>query len=278
MITDPASLHQAAERYAATFAGQRSAYSYWNGSHWQTAYDMTNPGSPVQRPLTADVVIHAFNTGIPISGYVLGPDNMTHVACLDIDREDGQRLAMSIGRYLRDLGGEGYLERSRRGAHVWMILNERRPAVLVRRALTALVKEALREQRICPGSNQHSVPNKANRPSCPTCHASQKGGIVIPHRDPRIELRPASDRLPQQDPGDTPRLGHCIRLPTMPHQKTGKRYPLVSFSEGVQLSGLLPAMMSEVGALRRRDLRGPRRTGATPQARLGPQGPALPAR
>lgn len=244
MVQPTPRLLQAADLYADTFAGQRDAYSFWNGDHWQTAYDW-NDGHPALRPLTPEVVINAFTTSVPISGYLLRPTNDTHVACLDIDRDDGMALSVMIARFIRDLGGEGYVERSRRGAHVWMILSERRPAILVRRALTALVKESLREHRICPGAGQRSVPNNAGRPSCPSCHASQRGPRVEPHRDPRIEFRPAADRLPVDDGGLT-RLGHCIRLPTMPHQKTGKRYPLISFSEGEQLPGKLPEMMLEV--------------------------------
>lgn len=246
MVTEPARLLQAAELYAATFAGQREAYSYWNGENWQTAYDWNN-GAVAQRPLTAEVVLEAFRTGVPISGYVLGPDNYTHVVCLDIDRADGQTLGLLVARYVRDLGGEGYIERSSRGAHVWMILSERRPAIVVRRAMTALVKESLREHRICPGTGKTAAPHpKTQRPVCPACRGSQRGGTVEPHRDPRIEFRPASDRLPQADDGN-PKLGHCIRLPTMPHHKTGKRYPLINFSEGDQLSGKLDEMMLDVG-------------------------------
>lgn len=245
MVSPTSRLIQAADLYAETFAGQRTAYSYWNGENWQTAYDMTNPGTPVQKPLTAEVVVNAFRTSIPISGYLLAPDNSTHVACLDIDRDDGYQLAVMVGRRIRDLDGEAYIERSRRGAHIWMILSERRPAILVRRAMIALVKESLRELRICPGSGKHSVPNKAGRPSCPDCRTSQRGPTVAPHRDPRIELRPASDRLPVADDGN-PKLGHCIRLPTMPHHTTGKRYPLISAALGAQLPGTLPEMMLEI--------------------------------
>jgi len=241
MVTDLSTLKQAADSYADTFAGQRTAYSRWTGEHWATA--KTDSGELV--PLSTDIVIDAFTSGVPISGYVLGPDNYTHVACLDIDREDGQTLAISIGRRLKDLGGLGYLEKSRRGAHVWVVLDERRPAILVRRALITLVKESLGRARICPGTGRATVANAGGRPSCQLCHRSERGDRAEPHRDPRIELRPASDRLPLDENGD-PKLGHCIRLPTMPHHKTGKRYPLISIAEGEKLSGKLAEMMSSI--------------------------------
>ena len=238
MVTDVARLVQAADTYADTFAGQRTAYSFWTGSEWHTAYDRDHH-KPL--PLTADVVVNAFTTAIPISGYLLAPDNTTHVACLDIDRDDGELLAVMIVQRVKALGGIAYTERSRRGAHAWVILDERRPAILVRRALMALVKEALGARRVCPGSGRPSARNKAGRPCCGACGSSQSGDRAEPHRDPRIELRPASDRLPQGEG----KLGHCIRLPTMPHHKTGKRYPLIS-SEGEKLPGTLAEMMSSI--------------------------------
>jgi len=235
MVTDLSQLKQAADTYANTFAGQRDAYSYWTGEHWTAN----------QSPLTADVVINAFTTGVPISGYVLGPDNYTHVACLDIDREDGQGLAIAIGQKLRQLGGNGYIERSRRGAHVWMVLDERRPGILVRLGLTTLIMDALGPARLCPGSGRAVTRSPVGRRQCPLCHRAEQGDRAEPHRDPRIEFRPASDRLPLDENG-VPRLGHCIRLPTMPHHKTGKRYPLISISEGEQLSGKLAEMMTNI--------------------------------
>lgn len=247
MVTEVNALHQAADRYAETFAGQRSAYSYWNGKHWATAYDWNETGTPVtQRPLTPEVVINAFNTGVPISGYVLSPENQTHVACLDIDRDDGFLLAQAAGRRLRDLGGESYIERSRRGAHLWAILTEPRPAILVRRALTALVKEGLGRDRICPGAGQHTIAHaQTGRPMCFGCNRNESGSRASMHRDPRIEFRPASDRLPQADDG-TPKLGHCIRLPTMPHHKTGKRYQMISVTTGEVLDNKLVPMMDAI--------------------------------
>jgi hypothetical protein len=86
-----------------------------------------------------------------------------------------------------------------------MVLTETRPAVLVRRALKALIAEA-------------GLPD-----------------------DPKIELRPGSDRLNDEDS-----LGHCIRMPTMPHQRTLKRYGLVSNTTGARLSGKLTELMAEI--------------------------------
>lgn len=185
---------QACELYVATFAGRTDAYSVWTGDAWRA----------IRKELTADVAANAFLTNIPISGYVLGTDNMTHVAALDIDRDDGFDLGREVMKQIRRLGGVAYIEASRRGCHVWIVMTERRPGILVRRALIALCAEA---------------------------------GLPV---DPKIELRPGSDRIPEEGG-----LGHCLRLPTMPHQRTGQRYALTS-SDGMMLPGRVPDMMLEI--------------------------------
>lgn len=186
---------QACELYAATFAGRTDAYSVWTGDAWWAK----------RNELTPEIVANAFLTNIPISGYVLGSDNMTHVAALDIDREDGWELGREVCKQLTRLGGIGYLEASRRGCHIWIVLPERRPGILIRRALVALCAEA---------------------------------GLPV---DPKIELRPGSDRIAEEGG-----LGHCLRLPTMPHQRTGQRYALFSSDTGTQLPGKVPDMMLEI--------------------------------
>ena len=148
-INNNPDLRSAAEVYAATFAGRLDAYSVWNGESWQA----------IRRPLTADVVLEAFGTGIPISGYVLTPEARTHIACLDIDLEDGLSLGKRFGRHLDKLGGLGYIEHSARGCHVWIAIDRQLPAIVVRRALKALIEES-------------GLPD-----------------------DRKIELRPTSDRL-----------------------------------------------------------------------------------
>jgi len=187
-------LEQAAEVYAATFAGRRDAYSFWNGEHWQA----------VRKPLTSKVVLDAFLSGVPISAYVLTSKSTTHIAALDIDRDDGYELGLRFGEKLSGLGGIGYIERSARGCHFWILIDQQLPAVLVRRALRALVHEA-------------GLPD-----------------------DKKIELRPGSDRLNDEDS-----LGHCIRMPTMPHQRTHKRYRLIA-TTGEILPGKLTEMMLEI--------------------------------
>lgn len=182
---------QACDLYAAAFSCREDAYSIWAGDQWRA----------VREPLTGQVVLNAFTTGVPISGYVLDSDSAGHLAVLDIDLPDGYAMGRRVLNHMNELGGLAYLEKSRRGCHVWIPMEERRPAIHTRRALRALIKES-------------GLPD-----------------------DPKIELRPGSDRL-----NDEESLGHCIRMPTMPHQLTGKRYVLVS-SEGEKLPGTIAEMM-----------------------------------
>jgi hypothetical protein len=195
-------LETAAEIYAATFAGSLDAYSTFSKTqdHWVA----------VREPLTPQVVLRAFETNIPISGYVLGQDDKTHVAALDIDRDDGWALGVRFAKQLVKSGGIAYIERSRRGSHVWSILKERLPGIAVRRALKALIMEA---------------------------------DLPV---DPKIELRPGSDRLGIASADEPPKLGHCIRLATMPHHRTGIRSALIDASSGEKLPGKLCELVTAI--------------------------------
>jgi hypothetical protein len=166
--------------YLATFAGRTDSYSPWipteSGGQWIA----------VREPLTPEVIISAFRTKRPVSGYVSSaPDAdgriTSHLACLDVDIEPGGLLlADRIGRAMRRTGIPAYIEGSRRGAHLWVVLDRPLPCPVIRRALKALIAAADVEL------------------------------------DPKIELRPGQDKLSGPDG-----LGNALRLPLMPHQTTG---------------------------------------------------------
>lgn len=238
-VQHPSAL-EAADLYVHTFAGRLDAYSVFAGDHWQTATKRTSPDlPPVRLPLTGEVAVKAFETGIPISSYFIGADNATHVAALDLDRADGYELGMKLLAKLRELGGIGYIEASRRGCHIWVILSDRRPALLVKLGLRAIINEALGEQRLCPGVGKAAVPHaKTGKPVCPGCDHAATSKVMPEHDDPKIELRPASDRLGEAHEGEDAPLGHCLRMPTMPHPSLHKRWSLVS-SDGEKLPGRL---------------------------------------
>lgn len=182
---------QVATVYAATFAARTDAYTRWNGDHWQA----------VREPLTAGAVIRAFEERQPLSGYTVGPDNTTHVAALDFDVEDGEALAFRVTRMMWANGAPAFVERSRRGAHVWSVLDRPLSAIVVRRALRAFLQFA----EIAP--------------------------------DPKIELRPGSDRLSEDG------LGFALRMPTMHHPLTGKRYPMLDPESGGSIGNSLAEIL-----------------------------------
>lgn len=212
---------QAAEVYAATFAGRLDAYSiYIPGDA-----DHDGRWDAIRRPLTGEIVIRAFQTSVPISGYFLDRDSMTHLAALDLDLEGGYKLGAVFLAKLRELGGVGYLERSRRGAHVWIVIDDVRPGIILRMGLRAIGIEA--GLPTDPGD-----PAKRRSPDPTRLH-------------PKIELRPGSDHLGRAKEGEPAPLGHCLRMPTMPHQTTGIRYALQS-SDGEGLSEKLTGFIPQI--------------------------------
>ena len=236
---------QAAELYAATFAGRTDAYARWSVQLEQhvSVYERIRNAEGewirgTHKPLTPQAVVEAFQTGIPLSGYILSPDSTTHLAVLDIDREDGFELGMKVLAHVRELGGVAYIEASRRGCHVWILLEQPLPGIVIRAGLRQLIVES--GLPLCPGAGKKPVPNpKTNKPGCSGC--GKPSTVVLPeHADPKIELRPGSDQLNNEES-----LGHAIRMATMPHQRTGKRSILLS-SDGEKLPGRLVEMMPEI--------------------------------
>jgi len=115
-------------------------------------------------------------------------------ACLDVDVPGSLPQLLDLRAGLAELGetGElslpGLVEASRRGGHVWLLLDAPMPAVALRHAIAeALARLAA-------------------------------GGVEIPahelYPDAQATAAPAS------------RLGHAVRLPLGVHRKTGVRYPL----------------------------------------------------
>jgi hypothetical protein len=160
-----------ASYYVAVCAARQDAYAAWTGEHW----------SAVREPLTAEVVISAFERKKPVSGYMIDADNSTHIAALDIDLDNGWEIGQQVGQSMWNDGVPAYLERSRRGAHLWLFLDRVMPAIVVRRALRSYLDQF---------------------------------GLA---ENPKVELRPGSDRVSSDG------LGHALRMPSMPHQSTGQR-------------------------------------------------------
>ena len=185
--------YDVATYYAALFAARTDAYAGWLGSSWVCR----------REPLTAEVIANGFNGGSPVSGYTITPAGTTHVAAIDFDTENGLTMARSLRAAMAHKGIHGYVEVSRRGAHVWVLLDAPLAAKTVRRAMRAFLRDA-------------GIPES-----------------------PKVELRPSHDEISPDG------FGSPLRLPTMPHPKTGQRYPLLDWDDSplpAQLDRMLLAL------------------------------------
>lgn len=198
---------QVAGYYATLFAARTDVYSHWvtdpkilkdEDPRWQPAGRWEGPRDARafrRAPLTAEVVLAALRgLGPSVSGYMIAPGGVSHVWAIDLDTEDGLSQAMDIGKLMTDRNIHSYVEPSRRGAHLWGLLMEPQPAKTIRRMLRSFVEAA---------------------------------GFD----DPKIELRPGTDELPEGG------LGHALRMPTMPHPKTGIRGQLLVPYDGQPVPG-----------------------------------------
>jgi hypothetical protein len=147
--------------------------------------------------VTPERIVAAFRKEQPsMSGFFVAPDNHSHVLAFDFDSDDGEAKAVRLGKTLWVSGIPAYLEPSRRGAHLWVVFEERLPARVIRRAARYFLER----------SDMGMVPDH------------KRPGFIVP--DPKIEIRPGQDTV--ADGG----VGLALRLPTMPHPKTGVRHPL----------------------------------------------------
>ena len=165
--------------YIGQFAARDDDFVIWSGDTWVRA----------GRPLVPEVVDAAMRGGPSVSGYMLTPTSVTHVAALDFDTDDGLALAKQTRTAMKRTGATGYVEMSRRGAHLWLLSDRMLPARTVRRALRAWLRDA---------------------------HIAES---------PKIEFRPSHDEIRSDG------YGSPIRMPTMPHPKTGLRYPILGHDD-----------------------------------------------
>ena len=113
-----------AAAYIAAFAGRTDVYGIYTPDGWR----------PRRSPLTPSVVLDAFANGSPITFYFLAPDEMTHVAAIDFDTGNGFEQAVLMGCVMWDDGVPAYIETSRRGAHLWSVLDGQLHALALRSA------------------------------------------------------------------------------------------------------------------------------------------------
>jgi hypothetical protein len=206
MSYDP---EQVASYYIALFAPRADVYSHWvtdpkilkgDEPRWQPAGRWSGPRDArvyARDPLTPQVILDGLTKrGPSVSCYLIAPGGVSHVFAIDLDLDDGHDWAMKIGALMVDAGIHCYVEASRRGAHLWGSVDEQVPAKVLRRMMRFFIEKA----------------------GVPRVYDAEAGRWVD---DARVELRPGADQLAEGA------LGHALRMPTMPHPKTGKRYSLV---------------------------------------------------
>lgn len=193
--------------YVHSFANRTDVYSHWTPDGWR----------PVREPLTTAVAVAGLTgTGPAISAYMIGPGSLAHCLALDFDTDNGLEQAMLLGRTMWAQGLPAYVETSRRGAHLWCIISATLTAATIRKAARALLATAL-----------------------------------LPTDDPHIEVRPGSDHVDavwhEHVSGAVvgEGLGHALRLPLMPHPKTGIRGVMFD-PQGHRLGPSLAAVMLDI--------------------------------
>ena len=173
-----------------------------------SAYSRWTPKGwrPVREELTPEVALAGLTKkGPAISAYMIDEDNESHVLAYDFDTENGLEQAYALALTMNGLGCAAYVETSRRGAHLWSPLERPFPAKMVRRAARSLLESGLPEDA----------------------------------SDPHIEIRPGSDTIAEGG------LGHPLRMPCMPHPKTGKTGMMYT-ATGERLGPSLAAILLEM--------------------------------
>lgn len=198
---------QVALYYAALFPARNDVYSTWTSDGWR----------PVRKPLSPEVVLAALTgKGPSISGYMIAPGSTSHVLAFDFDTDNGLEQAFQLALFMQGAGLPAYVETSRRGAHLWCILDRVLPAVAIRAAAKGLLQ-----------------------------------GAGLPDDDDHIEIRPGSDHVDAEWHEHVTGavvgtgLGHALRLPLMPHPKTGKTGRLM-YPSGEPVRGTLAEILLSV--------------------------------
>lgn len=193
--------------YVATFAARTDAYLDWyEASGCDHGATCECHWFAVREELTPERCLEALRHKKPISAYMEDAAGATHVGAIDFDRADGWEMGLKVAEKIHAAGGTPYLEHSRRGCHLWLVLDAQLPGGTVRLGLRAFVS------------------------------------MVNPFaaKDPKVELLPK--KIEQRGP-DT--LGSPLRLPMMAHQRTGSRSPLCDWT-GVPLGATITEVMLAV--------------------------------
>jgi len=189
--------------YIAMFAARLDDHAFWRPTpdgeaegHWERA----------RRPLTPEAALGGLRGDKPVSSYMEDAVGATHVGAVDFDTEDGYARGLEVAGVMARAGAYPMLERSRRGCHLWVVIDDQVPGQAMRLALRWWTGQA----------NAHWA------------------------RDPKVEILPK--RLEQRGP-DT--VGSPLRMPMMPHPVAGRRWPLLR-ADGTRLGESVSATLLAV--------------------------------
>jgi len=186
--------------YLGTFAPRLDLHNRWDArsGHYVIPHDHGSAASCTGRdddecptaPLTTAVVWGAFRHRGTVGAYHPGADGLTNIGAVDLDRDDGEPVALALAAKLGAAGICAYIEPSREGrAHLW-VPGPMLPARVWTLALLAAANAA--------GYQATTATDLARR------HG--------------IELRPDGSGG----------YGKALRLPGMVNPKDGKRYPMLA--------------------------------------------------
>lgn len=185
---DPRVLAQTADEYLALFADRQDAFQrYWKGA-WRA----------VREPLEAGTVVEAFVTGIPLGFYFGSSAGETRVGAIDFDGDDGWSQALAVAEILEEHILTPVLERSRRGAHLWLVIDGPVTMAEMRSVLRGAVRSAALDEEndhleLRPGSDRLEADQLGlglRGPFMPHPLTGEAGMLVRPS-----DLRPLGDTV-----------------------------------------------------------------------------------
>jgi hypothetical protein len=134
-------------RYAELFCHRRDIYAIQktDGSYFL-----------VRAPITLDLLCQHLAGELTCGWYGLALDNTIRWVALDADEEDGQMTLQNIWERLQELNIQAYLENSRRGGHLWVLVES--ISALVMRTLMKQVLDWLEVSEIEIYPRQDEIP------------------------------------------------------------------------------------------------------------------------
>jgi len=179
---------KAAARYIDLFAGRNDDFFFYS------TFDRHD--TPARRPLTCgDIVRGLHGTGPTVSVLFLRNDNTAQVAAVDADGEDGWEVIVDLAHSLTANGIACAIERSRRGGHLWVVVDAPLPAVMIRHALHVAIALA---------GHDPADPEIEVRPETDQKRSPYGGGHL---RGPMMPHRTTGETWPLLDPFTLKPLG-----------------------------------------------------------------------